>query len=118
LTSRTVFYQNDYLETNYAYYAGEKFESNSEFNYRYKFDINGRIASKKTYKGIIFIAETHFYYNDYGDAIMIREIDKNGTVKKTLYDYTYDSNNNWTLCVEYDSADNIFVRKREIIYYN
>jgi hypothetical protein len=118
LLNRTVFYQNEYQETNYAYRAGEKFESDNEFNYRYKFNINGRISNKKTYKGISFTSETHFYYNDYGNVITVREIDKDGTVKRTLYDYIYDSNNNWTLCVEYDSADNIFVHKREIIYYN
>jgi hypothetical protein len=118
LQNKTIFYENSYIETNYEYSAGEKFESGNEFNYRYKFDVNGRISSKKTYKGITFLSETCFYYNDYGDVVMQREIDKNGIIKNTQYEYIYDSGNNWILCVEYNCTGNIFVRKREITYYS
>jgi hypothetical protein len=117
LQNKTIFYENDYVETNYAYSTGEKFETGNEFNYRYRFDINGRISSKKTYKGIIFLSETSFYYNDYGDVVVQREVDKKGVIKKTQYEYAYDSGNNWILCVEYNYTGNIFVRKREITYY-
>jgi hypothetical protein len=118
LLNKTTFYENEYSETNYTYSAGEKFETGDKFNYRYKFDINGRVSSKKTYNGIILLSETRFYYNDYGDIVMHREVDKNGIIKKTLYEYAYDSNNNWILCVEYNYTGNIFVRKREITYYS
>jgi hypothetical protein len=118
LLNKTVFYESGYLETNYAYSTGEKFETDNEFNYRYKFDIDGKVTNKKKYKGTAFISEIHFYYNDYGDIIMTQEIDSHGDLKKTMYDYTYDSKNNWTLCVEYNYTGNIFVRKREITYYS
>jgi hypothetical protein len=118
LQNRTVFYENRYLETDWAYSAGEKFESGNEFNYRYKFDINGRVSNKKTYKGVALASETHYYYNDYGDITLTLETDSEGMLKKTLYDYTYDLNGNWLLCVEYDSTGNIFVLKRKITYYS
>jgi hypothetical protein len=106
------------VETNYAYSVGEKFETGGEFNYHYQFNINGRISNKKTYKDLIPISETYFYYNDSGDMIERREVYEDGTVNKTLYNYTYDSKNNWILCIEYNYTGNIFVRKREITYYS
>ncbi|MDR1130528.1 MAG: hypothetical protein LBK96_06065 [Prevotellaceae bacterium] len=118
LTNSTVFYENGYLETDCAYSAGEKLESGGEFNYRYKFDINGRISSKQTYRGVSPVAERHFKYNGFGDLIMTHETGMDGTVGKTVYEYEYDALNNWTLCVEYSCTGNIFVRKREITYYN
>jgi hypothetical protein len=118
LLNKTVFYESGYLETNYAYSAGEKFETDNEFNYRYKFDINGKVTSKKIYKGVAIVSETYFYYNNHGDIIMTQEIGRSGELKKTMYNYTYDSKNNWTLCVEYNYTGNIFVRKREITYYS
>jgi hypothetical protein len=118
LLNKTVFYDNGYRETNYAYSTGTKSETGYGFNYHYRFDINGRISSKKIYKGTVPLSEISFYYNDYGDVIATYEIDRKGTVRKILYDYTYDSNNNWLLCVEYNDTGNIFVRKREITYYN
>jgi hypothetical protein len=118
LLNKTIFYENDYRETNYAYSAGEKFETGDEFNYRYRFDIHGRISSKKVYKGVTFVSEISLYYDDYGNVIKTQEIDKKGIMKKTLYDYIYDANKNWILCVEYNYTGNIFVRKREITYYS
>jgi hypothetical protein len=118
LSNKTVFYETGYRETNYAYSAGEKIETSDGLSYQYKFNINGRVSNKKTYKGIILESEIYFYYDDYGNITIMQEIDKNGIIKKTLYDYTYDSNNNWILCVEYSHTGNIFVRKREITYYN
>jgi hypothetical protein len=118
LLNKTVFYDNGYRETNYAYSAGTKLETGDEFDYCYKFDINGRISNKKAYKGIASVSETSFYYNDYGDVTATYETDRKGIIRKILYDYTYDSNNNWILCVEYNDTGNIFVRKREITYYN
>jgi hypothetical protein len=118
LLNKTVFYENGYRETVYSYSTGEKLETSDEFNYRYRFDIHGRIVNKKTYRGASHVSETSFEYNSHGDVIAIHEINKNGMIKKILYDYTYDANNNWTLCVEYNYTGNIFVRKREITYYN
>jgi hypothetical protein len=118
LLNKTIFYENSYIETNYAYSRSEKFETGDEFNYRYRFDINGRVSNKKTYKGITFISETCFYYNDYGDVVMQRETGSDGIIKKTQYEYVYDSGNNWILCVEYNFTGNIFIRKREITYYS
>jgi hypothetical protein len=118
LQNKTVFYENDYREINYIYSTGEKFETGNEFNYHYRFDINGRISSQKAYRGITFESETCFSYDDYGNVIMRQEIDKNNVIKKTLYDYIYDVNKNWILCVEYNHSGNIFVRKREITYYS
>jgi hypothetical protein len=117
LQNKTVFYENRYTETEWAYSADEKFESGSEYNYRYKFDINGRIANRKIYRGVAFVSETYYHYNDYGDVAVMRETDSDGTLKKTLFDYTYDQNGNWLMCVEYSSTGNIFVRRREITYY-
>ncbi|MDR2027443.1 MAG: hypothetical protein LBQ01_07790 [Prevotellaceae bacterium] len=118
LTNKTTFYKNGYRETAYAYAAGEKYETGDEYNYRYTFDIHGRISNKKTYRGISFVSETCYYYNDYGDIISVHETDRDGIIKKNIYDYEYDSSNNWTTCVEYHSTGNIFVRRREITYYN
>jgi hypothetical protein len=118
LLNKTVFYENGYTETNCTYSAGKKIEAVEEFNHRYKFDINGRVVSKRTYRGVAFVSETCFRYNDFGDVIMTRETDGDGVVRKTLYDYTYDSGNNWILCVEYGYTGNIFVRKRKITYYS
>jgi hypothetical protein len=118
LTCKTIFFQNNYMETYYTYSAGEKLETCDEFNYRYKFNINGRVSSKKTYRGIILLSETRFHYNDYGEVVMRRETGRDGLIMKTLYEYTYDSENNWILCVEYNGTGNIFVRKRNITYYN
>jgi hypothetical protein len=118
LLNKTIFYENGYRETNYTYSAGEKLESGDEANYRYKFDINSRISSIKTYRGITFISEMCYYYNDYGNVIMTQEVDNNGGIKKTQYDYTYDSNKNWIMCVEYSYSGNIFVRERKITYYS
>jgi hypothetical protein len=118
LINKTVFYENGYRETNYTYPAGEKRESGDEFNYRYKFDINSRISSVKTYRGIAFVSETRYYYNDYGNVIMSQERENTGNIKKTQYDYAYDSSGNWILCVEHSHSGNIFVRKRNITYYN
>jgi hypothetical protein len=118
LLNKTVFYENDYQETNYAYSAGEKLESGDEFNCQYKFDINGRISNIRTYRGITFVSEMCYHYNEYGNVIMTQEIDNNGNVKKTQYDYTYDSNRNWVVCVEYNYSGNIFVCKRKITYYS
>jgi hypothetical protein len=117
LLNKTVFYKNGYLQKNYTYPRGKKIETDNEFSHRYKFNIDGRPTNKKTYKGAMFVSETCFYYNDYGDMIMTQEIGSDG-LKKTLYNYTYDSNHNWTLCIEYNYTGNIFVRKREIIYYS
>jgi hypothetical protein len=117
LLNKTIFYKNGYLEKNYSYSRGKKFETDNEFNHQYKFDIYGRQTNKRTYKGPVFVSETYFYYNDYGDIVMSREISDN-VIKKTLYKYIYDSNNNWTLCIEYNYTGNIFVRKREIRYYS
>jgi hypothetical protein len=117
LLNKTIFFKNGYLEQNYTYSRGNKIETDNEFNHRYKFDVYGRQTNKKTYKGATFISETSFYYNDYGDIIMTQEIGR-GSLKKNLYNYTYDSNRNWTLCIEYNHTGNIFVRKREITYYS
>ncbi|MDR1338919.1 MAG: hypothetical protein LBK58_02520 [Prevotellaceae bacterium] len=118
LLNSAVFYENGYRETDYAYSPGEKIESGSEFNCRYRFDINGRVSDRRTYRGVAPVAETHFEYNGCGDLIAMQEIDREGTVNRTVYEYSYDSGNNWTLCVEYSCTGNIFVRKREITYYN
>jgi hypothetical protein len=118
LINKTVFYENDYRETHYSYSAGEKFETGGEFNCRYRFDINSRVSSKKTYRGTTLLSETKLYYNDYGDLATTREIDASGATRTTLYEYSYDSNRNWTVCVEYNYTGNIFVRKREITYYS
>jgi hypothetical protein len=118
LLNKTVFYENGYRETNYRYSAGEKLESGDEFNYQYRFDINSRISSVKTYKGTNFVSEKRYRYNDYGNVITTQEVDNTGDIKKTQYDYTYDSNGNWILCVEYSYSGNIFVRERKITYYN
>lgn len=118
LLNKTVFYENGYRETNYTYSAGKKLESGDEFNYHYKFDVNGRISSVKKYKGTTFVSEMRYHYNDYGNVIMTQEVDNSGGVRKTQYDYTYDSGRNWILCVEYSYSGNIFVRERKITYYN
>jgi hypothetical protein len=118
LRNKTTFYKNGYRETNYTYSTNKKYETGDNFNCLYKFDIHGRTSNKKTYKGTTLISETSFHYNHHGELISTCEIDKNGTIKKNIYDYTYDSNNNWTQCVEYNFTGNIFVRKRKITYYN
>ncbi|MDR0385229.1 MAG: hypothetical protein LBH60_04040 [Prevotellaceae bacterium] len=118
VTNITIFYQNRYEETCFAYAAGEKYETGEEFNCRYLFDINGRISRRKKYRGITLLSETSFFYNSSGETVMRREIDSDGAVMKTVYEYTYDSNNNWILCVEYNCTGNIFVRERKITYYN
>jgi hypothetical protein len=118
LLSKTVFYQNGYREIHCSYLTGEKFVSTDELNYQYRFDIQGRTVNRKTYEGTGFVSETLFYYNGYGDLTASYETDKNGIIKEIRYRYTYDANNNWTLCVEYNHTGNIFVRKREITYYN
>jgi hypothetical protein len=118
LFNKTVFYKNNYRETHYSHSAGEKFETGEEFNYRYRFDINSRVSNKKTYRGTTLLSEMQLYYNNFGDLVMTHETDKTGVMRKTLYDYTYDSNRNWTVCVEYNYTGNIFVRKRKITYYS
>jgi hypothetical protein len=118
LTGKTIFFQNNYMETCYTHSAGEKLETCDELSHRYKFDINGRISSKKTYRGMTFLSEIRFHYNSHGETVMRQEISRDGTVMKTLYEYTYDAGNNWILCVEYNCTGNIFIRKRKITYYN
>jgi hypothetical protein len=119
LTNKTIFYKDNYVKTDYTYSIGKKIETGGdEFDYHYQFDVNGKISSKKTYKNITLVAEMFFYYNNYGDIIETRRVYENRTVNKTLYSYTYDSRNNWILCIEYNYTGNIFVRKREITYYS
>jgi hypothetical protein len=118
LQNTTVFYENDRRETYYTYSPGEKFETGEEFNSLYRFDVNGRISSQTTYDGVTFVSVKRFSYDAYGNVTMTLETDKNNHIKKTLYDYVYDFNSNWTLCVEYNYSGNIFVRKRTIIYFS
>ena len=117
LANKTVFYRNNYYENSYVYSLKEKLETDNEFNYRYVYNIKGQIVNKKTYRGTSFISEVCYYYNKQGDLILEQYSYKNGEIKKTLYDYTYDNKNNWILCIEYNCTGNIFVKKREITYY-
>jgi hypothetical protein len=118
LTNKTVFYDGNYSEIRYRYSTGKKLEIDNEYRYGFEFDINGNLTDKKTYKGVSPVCETHFYYNEYNDLIMTQDIGNDGNVMKTLYEYVYDSKNNWTTCVEYNHTGNIFVRTREITYYD
>ncbi|MDR0560758.1 MAG: hypothetical protein LBG92_11370 [Prevotellaceae bacterium] len=115
--NKTVFYQTGYSETLYEYSTSEKTETDSEFTYIYRYRLDGRVAGKKTYRGIAPVSETLYFYNRFGDAVLEKETFNNGEVRKTACEYTYDSKNNWILCVEYNHSGNIFVRTRTITYY-
>ncbi|MDR2466603.1 MAG: hypothetical protein LBD35_04345 [Prevotellaceae bacterium] len=117
LKSKTVFYPAAYSESQYVYSSGEKFEMNSDFNYRYKFDLEGKTVKKNKYSGTKLLSETNYSYNIHGDVVSERETSADGDLRKTLFEYTYDERNNWTVCVERDLLGNIFVKKREISYF-
>jgi hypothetical protein len=117
MINKTVFYRDSYAETHYAYMLKEKLESDNDFIYKYTYDINGTVVNKKTYKGANLTTETYFFYNEHNDVVTVKEIDSDGALRKTLYEYTYDENKNWIMRVEHNYTGNIFVTKREITYY-
>jgi nuclear transport factor 2 (NTF2) superfamily protein len=120
LVNKTVFYPKNYVETKYHYSWNEKHESyNYSFvNFVYKFDLHGFTTRKERYSGNTLLAATVFIYNSFGDIICERETDMLANlVKEIAYEYEYDTNTNWTSCIERRPDGNIFIRKRNIIYY-
>lgn len=118
LKNKTVFYPAAYSESQYVYSPGEKLETNSDFNYRYKFDLDGKTLKREKYRGTKLLSETNYSYNLQGDVVSERETSSDGDLRKILFEYTYDDRNNWTVCVERDQSGNIFVKKREISYFS
>ncbi|MDR2563707.1 MAG: hypothetical protein LBC98_07165 [Prevotellaceae bacterium] len=120
LINKTVFYPKNYVESKYRYSRNKKYESyNYSFkNYAYRFDLNGLTVEKETYSGNVLLAITKYSYNDYGDLVAEQESDMLAkAMKETGYEYEYDASGNWTLCVERRPDGNIFIRKRNMIYY-
>jgi hypothetical protein len=117
LVHKITFMENGYTETHYSYSMDEKTETENSSSCIYRYDVHGKIISKKIYSGVKQIAETTYGYNINGDMVAETEINVNGEVEKNRYEYVYDNKNNWKVCVEYNFSGNIFVRTRNITYY-
>lgn len=117
MVQKVAFNETGYTETNYAYSMDEKTETENDCACIYRYDIYGKVISKKMYRGVKQLSEISYGYNNHGDLVAETEIDSDGGVKKNRYEYVYDSQNNWKVCMEYNFSGNIFVRTRTITYY-
>ena len=86
--------------------------------WKYIYNNKGLVQILETYKNSTLLYKITITYDNYGNEKSLRTIDKEGNfIEEKQYQYTFDSNGNWTERIEYTNLFPKVIYVRDINYY-